>query len=188
MIQVTAFASPAEAYARLALALSEVRRYLIPDGNDEIRQRQMKEIQILKQIQDRQEDKVEDSGQESDVSASPTSDPSPVLRASTSPAPPQSSPSPPAQDKKSYDPRSKSILEKIRQHRDVSEDRVRDIQDRARDIQDRGRTGDHQDCLSSKSILDKILPRHLKERLKRDIDHTTEQRNVYDEPMWKKMK
>ena len=46
---MTAFASPAEAYARIALALSEVRKYLIPDGNDEIRQRQMKEIQIMKQ-------------------------------------------------------------------------------------------------------------------------------------------
>ena len=44
--QITAFATPAEAYARLALALTEVRRYLIPDSNDEIRQRQMKEIQV----------------------------------------------------------------------------------------------------------------------------------------------
>jgi len=196
-VEVTAFASPAEAYARLALALSEVRRYLIPDGNDEIRQRQMKEIQILKQLQDRQEDKVEDSGQESDVSASPTSDPSPVLRTtSTSPGP---SPSPPAAvDKKSaYDPRSKSILEKIRQHRDGPEDRVRearevvlvqqDRQSRTGDHQDRTlRTGDHQDCLSSKSILDKILPRHLKERLKRDLE--PDHRNIYEEPVWKKIK
>ena len=48
---MTAFASPAEAYARIAMALAEVRKYLIPDGNDEIRQRQMKEIQILKKQQ-----------------------------------------------------------------------------------------------------------------------------------------
>ena len=36
-VEITAYAPPAEAYARLAFALSEVRKYLIPDSNDTIR-------------------------------------------------------------------------------------------------------------------------------------------------------
>ena len=46
-VEVTAFAPPAEAYARLSYALTEVRKYLIPDSNDQIRQLQMKELEIL---------------------------------------------------------------------------------------------------------------------------------------------
>ena len=38
---MTAFAPPAEAHARVAYALAEVRKYLIPDSNDEIRQKQV---------------------------------------------------------------------------------------------------------------------------------------------------
>ena len=34
-VEISTFASPAEAHARLALALSEVRAYLIPDSNDQ---------------------------------------------------------------------------------------------------------------------------------------------------------
>ena len=60
-VEITAFASPAEAHARLAFALTEVRlewrsfhlvlmlqvrKYLIPDSNDQIRQQQMREIQV----------------------------------------------------------------------------------------------------------------------------------------------
>ena len=35
-VEISTFASPAEAHARLALALSEVRAYLIPDSNDQV--------------------------------------------------------------------------------------------------------------------------------------------------------
>ncbi|XP_040564921.1 uncharacterized protein [Lepeophtheirus salmonis] len=46
-VEITAFAPPAEAHARIAYALTEVRKYLIPDSNDEIRLEQMREIEIL---------------------------------------------------------------------------------------------------------------------------------------------
>lgn len=35
---------PAEAHARIAYALAEIRKYLIPDSNDTIRQEQLREI------------------------------------------------------------------------------------------------------------------------------------------------
>lgn len=44
-VEISALASPAEAYARIAFALAEVRKFLIPDGNDEVRQEQFREIQ-----------------------------------------------------------------------------------------------------------------------------------------------
>ena len=47
-VEVSTFASPAEAHARLALALSEIRAYLIPDSNDQIRQQQMRDIKMIK--------------------------------------------------------------------------------------------------------------------------------------------
>ena len=43
-VEVTAFAPPAEAHARVAYALAEVRKYIIPDSNDEIRQKQARKI------------------------------------------------------------------------------------------------------------------------------------------------
>ncbi|KAK8736676.1 hypothetical protein OTU49_004589, partial [Cherax quadricarinatus] len=46
-VEVTAVAPPAEAHARIAYALTEIRRYLVPDYNDEIRQGQMREMQLL---------------------------------------------------------------------------------------------------------------------------------------------
>ena len=46
-VEITAFAPPAEAHARIAFALTEVRKYLIPDSNDEIRQEQMRELEIM---------------------------------------------------------------------------------------------------------------------------------------------
>ena len=80
-MEITAFASPAEAHARVAYALSEVRKYLVPDSNDEIRQGQMREIQIIKKMENkedlvtRDEEVVtqvsQDSGHESDTSISP---------------------------------------------------------------------------------------------------------------------
>jgi len=44
-VQVTAYAPPAEAYARLAYALAELRKFLIPDHNDQIAQEQAREMQ-----------------------------------------------------------------------------------------------------------------------------------------------
>ena len=46
-VEITAFAPPAEAHARIAYALTEVRKYLIPDSNDEIRQEQMREMEVM---------------------------------------------------------------------------------------------------------------------------------------------
>ena len=46
-MEITAFAPPAEAHARIAFALTEVRKYLIPDSNDEIRQEQMRELEMI---------------------------------------------------------------------------------------------------------------------------------------------
>ena len=46
-VEITAFAPPAEAHARIAFALTEVRKYLIPDSNDEIRQEQMRELELM---------------------------------------------------------------------------------------------------------------------------------------------
>ena len=47
-VEISTFASPSEAHARIALALSEVRAYLIPDSNDQIRQQQMRDIKMIK--------------------------------------------------------------------------------------------------------------------------------------------
>ncbi|XP_065199559.1 KH domain-containing, RNA-binding, signal transduction-associated protein 3-like isoform X2 [Planococcus citri] len=44
-VEIQALAPPAEAYARIAFALAEIRKYLVPDVNDEIRQEQLREIQ-----------------------------------------------------------------------------------------------------------------------------------------------
>ncbi|XP_075166546.1 quaking related 58E-2 [Haematobia irritans] len=43
-VEVSTVAPPAEAYARMAYALAELRRYLIPDKHDEIRQEQFREL------------------------------------------------------------------------------------------------------------------------------------------------
>ncbi|XP_024081599.1 KH domain-containing, RNA-binding, signal transduction-associated protein 2-like isoform X2 [Cimex lectularius] len=47
-VEVTAFAPPAEAHARIAYALAEIRRFLVPDMNDDIRQEQMWEMAHMK--------------------------------------------------------------------------------------------------------------------------------------------
>ena len=49
-VEITAFACPAEAYARISLALAEIRKFLIPDSNDQIRQVQMREIRRMKRV------------------------------------------------------------------------------------------------------------------------------------------
>lgn len=43
-MEISALAPPAEAHARTAYALAEVRKYLIPDSNDCIRQEQLREM------------------------------------------------------------------------------------------------------------------------------------------------
>lgn len=43
-VEVSTIAPPAEAYARIAYALAELRRYLIPDKHDDIRQEQFREL------------------------------------------------------------------------------------------------------------------------------------------------
>ena len=45
-MEIAALATPAEAHARIAFALAEVRKYLIPDNNDNIRQEQMREMEL----------------------------------------------------------------------------------------------------------------------------------------------
>ncbi|XP_043286349.1 KH domain-containing, RNA-binding, signal transduction-associated protein 3-like isoform X2 [Venturia canescens] len=45
-VEIAALAPPAEAHARIAYALAEVRKYLIPDNNDNIRQEQMREMEL----------------------------------------------------------------------------------------------------------------------------------------------
>ena len=43
-VEISALGPPAEAHARIAFALAEVRKYLIPDSNDIIRQEQLREM------------------------------------------------------------------------------------------------------------------------------------------------
>ncbi|XP_044727347.1 KH domain-containing, RNA-binding, signal transduction-associated protein 2-like isoform X3 [Chrysoperla carnea] len=49
-VEISALGPPAEAHARVAYALAEVRKYLIPDNNDNIRQEQMREMEIISTI------------------------------------------------------------------------------------------------------------------------------------------
>ncbi|CAL4113420.1 unnamed protein product, partial [Meganyctiphanes norvegica] len=46
-VEITAFAAPAEAHARIAYSLAEVRRYLVPDNNDDIRKEQIREMELF---------------------------------------------------------------------------------------------------------------------------------------------
>ncbi|KAG5881144.1 hypothetical protein JTB14_020847 [Gonioctena quinquepunctata] len=46
-VEISALGPPAEAHARVAFALAEVRKYLIPDNNDNIRQEQMREMEVM---------------------------------------------------------------------------------------------------------------------------------------------
>lgn len=45
-VEIASLAPPAEAHARICVALEEVRKYLIPDNNDNIRQEQMREMEL----------------------------------------------------------------------------------------------------------------------------------------------
>ncbi|XP_028128321.1 KH domain-containing, RNA-binding, signal transduction-associated protein 2 isoform X2 [Diabrotica virgifera virgifera] len=46
-VEISALGPPAEAHARVAFALAEVRKYLIPDSNDNIRQEQLREMELF---------------------------------------------------------------------------------------------------------------------------------------------
>ncbi|XP_072378338.1 uncharacterized protein [Diabrotica undecimpunctata] len=46
-VEISALGPPAEAHARVAFALAEVRKYLIPDSNDIIRQEQLRELELF---------------------------------------------------------------------------------------------------------------------------------------------
>ncbi|XP_018027074.1 KH domain-containing, RNA-binding, signal transduction-associated protein 3 [Hyalella azteca] len=46
-VEITAFAPPAEAHARIAYSLAEIRRYLVPDNNDDIRKQQIREMEFI---------------------------------------------------------------------------------------------------------------------------------------------
>lgn len=46
-VEITAFAPPAEAHARIAYSLAEIRRYLVPDNNDDIRKQQIREMEYM---------------------------------------------------------------------------------------------------------------------------------------------
>ncbi|XP_061396537.1 KH domain-containing, RNA-binding, signal transduction-associated protein 3-like [Musca vetustissima] len=43
-VEISTVAPPAEAYARISYALAEIRKYIIPDKNDEISQEQYREL------------------------------------------------------------------------------------------------------------------------------------------------
>ncbi|XP_039437639.1 uncharacterized protein LOC120419107 isoform X1 [Culex pipiens pallens] len=50
-VEISTYTAPAEAHARIAYALAEVRRFLVPDYHDDIRQEQMWEMQALNSAQ-----------------------------------------------------------------------------------------------------------------------------------------
>ncbi|CAB4064007.1 KHDRBS3 [Lepeophtheirus salmonis] len=56
-------------HARIAYALTEVRKYLIPDSNDEIRQKQMREIEIMNRSKDSEEISSDEHGSTSPSSS-----------------------------------------------------------------------------------------------------------------------
>ncbi|XP_067646970.1 KH domain-containing, RNA-binding, signal transduction-associated protein 2-like [Eurosta solidaginis] len=43
-VEISTVATPAEAYARVAYALAEIRKYLVPDMNDDVAQEQLREL------------------------------------------------------------------------------------------------------------------------------------------------
>lgn len=48
-VDVTAYAQPAEAHARMAYGLAELRKYIIPDNNDEISEIQSRELSYFEE-------------------------------------------------------------------------------------------------------------------------------------------
>ncbi|KAK2824192.1 hypothetical protein Q5P01_021367 [Channa striata] len=46
-VLIEVFAPPGEAYSRMSHALEEIKKFLVPDYNDEIRQEQLRELSLL---------------------------------------------------------------------------------------------------------------------------------------------
>lgn len=49
-VEITAYAHAAEAYSRIGRALFEIKRFLVPDYYDDIRQQQLRELGVLKDV------------------------------------------------------------------------------------------------------------------------------------------
>ena len=188
-VEITAFASPAEAYARLAFALTEIRKYLIPDSNDQIRQRQMREIQIMKKMQSEEQNTScqDDSGQESDMSASPQSE------TSVSPKP----------DSQQLGDTSRltNITSTLSSHTPPQDhSRCKTIMKRFQVDQEHSIISDNGDNFyrqgiernqTGKNILDKILNTHYRDKKKRYFEQyeiNGYSQNLPEEPFTKKMK
>ncbi|XP_041981560.1 KH domain-containing, RNA-binding, signal transduction-associated protein 1 [Aricia agestis] len=88
-VEISAFATPAEAHARIAYALAELRRFLVPDYNDDIRQEQMLEMQILSSQSDPRRLTPPDSSRSGSEEALPLRDTQHKQRLATVPAPAQ---------------------------------------------------------------------------------------------------
>ena len=50
-VEISVFSSPALAYSRIAHALTEIRKFLVPDCNDAIRQKQREELDRIQEGQ-----------------------------------------------------------------------------------------------------------------------------------------
>ncbi|XP_063986548.1 KH domain-containing, RNA-binding, signal transduction-associated protein 2-like isoform X1 [Diachasmimorpha longicaudata] len=81
-VEISAYATPAEAHARIAYALVEVRRFLVPDYNDDIRQEQMWEMQMMNCTENSQ-----DELSSPETNSEPTS--SPISSTTGQPSEPQ---------------------------------------------------------------------------------------------------
>ncbi|XP_050355933.1 KH domain-containing, RNA-binding, signal transduction-associated protein 2-like isoform X1 [Nymphalis io] len=87
-VEISAFATPAEAHARIAYALAELRRFLVPDYNDDIRQEQMLEMQILSSQNEQRRLTPPDSSRSGSEEALPLRDNGNKHRLSTAPQTP----------------------------------------------------------------------------------------------------
>ncbi|XP_053566381.1 KH domain-containing, RNA-binding, signal transduction-associated protein 2 [Bombina bombina] len=57
-VLIEVFAPPGEAYSRMSHALEEIKKFLVPDYNDEIRQEQLRELSYLNGSEDSNQGKV----------------------------------------------------------------------------------------------------------------------------------
>ncbi|GAB0091101.1 uncharacterized protein DMENIID0001_059070 [Sergentomyia squamirostris] len=73
-VEISTFAAPAEAHARIAYALAEVRRFLVPDYHDDIRQEQMWEMQALSSSQN-QSQEISNSNSTADLLSASVAEP-----------------------------------------------------------------------------------------------------------------
>ncbi|CAO1408649.1 unnamed protein product [Diamesa tonsa] len=71
-VEISTFSPPAEAHARIAYALAEVRRFLVPDHHDDIRQEQKWEMQALSSTSSVDEVASEPNGNEESTDTTAT--------------------------------------------------------------------------------------------------------------------